>query len=81
MIEFVIIDAIFGKGGERANYFRESERERGRGGEKGRESERERQKHKLVISLSERERASETISTLPPTHTHTLKHNKNPMES
>lgn len=27
MIEFVIIDAIFGKGGERANYFRESERE------------------------------------------------------
>lgn len=30
MIEFVIIDAIFGKGGERANYFRESERKRGR---------------------------------------------------
>lgn len=32
MIEFVIIDAIFGKGGERANYFRESER--GREGER-----------------------------------------------
>lgn len=37
MIEFVIIDAIFGKGGKRANYFRESERER----ERGREGERE----------------------------------------
>lgn len=34
MIEFVIIDAIFGKGGERANYFRESEREREREGER-----------------------------------------------
>lgn len=34
MIEFVIIDAIFGKGGERANYFRKSEREREREGER-----------------------------------------------
>lgn len=34
MIEFVIIDAIFGKGGERANYFRESERAREGEGER-----------------------------------------------
>lgn len=48
----MIIDVIFGKGGERANYFqeqREIERKRDRG------RERQTEKHKLVISLSGRE--------------------------